>query len=62
MIEIWKQHLDKGNQVGVVLMHLLKTFDTINHSFPLAKLEANGFSANFLKLFQISVSNQFQRT
>ena len=34
MIEIWKQYLDKGKQVGVLLMDLSKAFDSINHRAP----------------------------
>ena len=37
-LETWKKHLDKREKVGVILMDLSKTFDTINHSFLLAKL------------------------
>ena len=52
MIEIWTKHLDKGNLIGVLLMNVSKGFDTINQSLLLAKLEAYGFSGNFLKLLQ----------
>ena len=34
----WKNSLDKGNQIGVILMDLSKSFDTINHILQLAKL------------------------
>ena len=40
MTEIWKKNLDKENEITVILMDLSKTFDTINHSLLLAKLEA----------------------
>ena len=39
MTEIWNQHLDKGNQVGILLMDLSRAFDTTNHSLLLAKIE-----------------------
>ena len=40
-------------------MDLSKSFDTINHSLHLAKLEAYGFS---MKLMQSYLCNRFQRT
>ena len=52
MIETWRKHLDKGEKIGVILMDLSKTFDTINHSLLLAKLDAYGFSRMSLKLMQ----------
>ena len=52
MIETWRKHLDKGEKIRVILMDLSKTFDTINHSLLLAKLDAYGFSRMSLKLMQ----------
>ena len=48
MLEKWKDTLDKGKHVGVVFMDLSKTFETINHDLPIAKLEAHWFSNNAL--------------
>ena len=61
MIETWKKHLDKGEKIGVILMDLSKSFDTINHSFLLAKLDAYGFSRTSLKLIQNYLCNMQQR-
>ena len=61
MIETWKKHLDKGEKIGVILMDLSKAFDTINHSFLLAKLDAHGFSRTYLKLIQNYLCNRQQR-
>ena len=61
MIETWKKHLDKGEKIGVILMDLSKAFDTINHSFLLAKLDAYGFSRTSLKLMQNYSCNRQQR-
>ena len=47
-----KKHLDKGEKIGVILMDHSKTFDTINQSLLLAKLNAYGFSRTSLKLMQ----------
>ena len=44
MVENWKKQLDNGEKAGVILMELSKAFDTINHSLPLAKVKAYGFS------------------
>ena len=62
MIEVWKKNLDKGNEIAVILMDLLKSFGTINHSLLLAKIEAYSFSMTSLKLMQSYLCNQFQST
>ena len=61
MIETWQKHLDKGEQIGVILMDLSKAFDTINHSLLLAKLDGYGFSRTPLKLMQNHLCNRQQR-
>ena len=45
-----------------MLMDLSKTFDTINHSLLLAKLEVYDFSITSLKLMQSYLCNRCQRT
>ena len=42
----WKLEiqLDNGEKVGVIFMDLSKTFETINHSLLLAKINSYGFS------------------
>ena len=50
MIEVREQHLDKVNQVGVLLMDLSKACDTINLRMLLAELEGYDFSLKPLKL------------
>ena len=39
MMEIWKKHLDKVYRLGLILIGLLKAFETVNHTLLLAKLE-----------------------
>ena len=43
-------------------MNLSKAFDTVNHSFLLAKLKAYGFSAQILRFLQSYLCNRFQRS
>ena len=47
--------------VGTIFMDLSKAFDTFNHSFLLAKLNACGFFLNTIKFVQIYLSQRFQR-
>ena len=49
-MEIWKKHLDNGYRLGLILMGLLKTFETVNHTLLLAKLETFDFSTSSWKL------------
>lgn len=48
--EIWEKHLNKGNRIGVIWMELSKPIKTINYSLLLTRLEAYGFSTDFLIL------------
>ena len=50
MPEKWKGALDKGENICVLFMDLLKAFDTINHNLLLAKLKAYEFLINALDL------------
>ena len=62
MLELWKEDLDKGKSVGAIFMDLSKAFDTLNHDLLIAKLEAYGFSENFLNYIQSYLRNRLQRT
>ena len=42
--EFWRQSLDKGNCVGIVVMGLLKAFDSMPRGLLIAKLPAHGVS------------------
>ena len=46
MLEKWKLVLDKGCNIGVIIMDLSKAFVTLNHELLLAKLNAYAFSEN----------------
>ena len=40
MIESWKAKLNNGSKVGVIIMDLLKAFNSLNHDLLLAKFPA----------------------
>ena len=50
-IDDWKLAMDKGKIVGTVMIDLSKVFDSIDHSFLLAKLSAYGVYGTELMLF-----------
>ena len=50
LIEKWKKILEDKDFGGAVLMDLPKAFDTLNYEFLIAKLHANGFNRDSLKL------------
>ena len=43
IIELWRALLNKGQKVGVIIMDLSETFDTLNQKLLLKKLQACGF-------------------
>ena len=62
MIEKWKEFLDKGKYVNVIIMDLSKAFDTINHYLLTAKLYEYGFSHNSMQFILSYLQNRTQRT
>ena len=48
LVENWKKNLINIEIVGTVFMDLLKAFDYIPHDLLIAKMEAYGFSEDFL--------------
>ena len=53
LIKNWKKNLANNKIVGAVFMDLEKAFDYITHDILIAKMEAYGFSGNFLTFFLI---------
>ena len=50
MIEKWRRNLDQGGICGALFTDLSKAFDCLVRDFLIAKLEAYGFTHEFLKL------------
>ena len=53
--------LDKDKKVGTRFMNLSKAFETLNHKLSVPKVNANGFSFNWIKLVQSYLPEPFQR-
>ena len=63
MIESWKDKLNNGSRVGVIIMDLSKAFDSLNHDLLLAKLEAYGLdnnAVNFMRSYLINKASALQ--
>ena len=61
MLEQWKRALDKGEYISPLFMDLSNAFDTINHDLLIAKLKADGFSKEALKLMKSYLKNWKQK-
>ena len=61
MIEKQKHALDKGKKFGTIFIDLSKAFDTLNHNFILAELNAYDFSFKAIKFIESYLSERFQR-
>ncbi len=60
-VESWKRALDRGVNVGAIMMDLSKAFDCLYHELLIAKLSVYSFSNNAYKFFLNYLSNQQQR-
>ena len=58
--EYIKNEIDKGNQVGMLLLDLQKAFDTVQHTILLRKLKALGMSDHTVRWFESYLSNRSQ--
>ena len=61
MIEGWKTQLNKRNKIGVIIMDLLKTFDTLNHNLLAAKRKPYGLDSNPALFIKSYLTNKYQR-
>ena len=61
MIESWKVRLSNGSKVGVIMMDLSKTFDSLNHELLLAKLKAYGLDSNSVTFLESYFTSKLQR-
>ena len=62
MIGKWRQCLNKGGVIGVLLTDLSKGFGSISHVLLIIKLAAYGFDYNSLQMLKSSLSNRKQGT
>ena len=60
-IESWKAKLNNGSKVGVKIIDLSRTFDSLNHDLLLAKLEAYGLDNNAVRFMRSYLINRLQR-
>ena len=62
MIESLRVLLNKGQNIGAIIMDLSKAFDTLNHKLLLKKLQAYGFDKKSLSFIESYFINRKQRT
>ena len=61
MIASWNVRLNNGSKIGVMIMDLSKTFDSLNHELLLAKLNAYGLDSNSVTFMRSYLTNRLQR-
>ena len=61
LIESWRQDLNKGKTVGLVMLDLSKAFDLIPHNLLLDKLKVYDLSTQSLNLIKDYLSGRRQR-
>ena len=61
MIASWNVRLNNGSKIGVMIMDLSKTFDSLNHELLLAKLKAYGLDSNSVTFMRSYLTNRLQR-
>ena len=61
MKENWKRQLNKRKKIGVIIMDLSKTFDTLNHNLLVSKLRAYGINLNATSFKKSYPPNRCQR-
>lgn len=61
LTETWKNALDRGLKIGVLLIDFRKAFDTVNHTILLEKLKAIGISGDLFSWLEdyMSARKQF---
>ena len=60
LTETWKNALDRGLKVGVLLIDVRKAFDTVNHTILLEKLKAIGISCEMFSWLEDYISARKQ--
>ena len=56
----WKAKLNNGSKFEVIIMDLLKAFDSLNHDLSFAKLEAYGLDNNAVSFIRSCLTNRLQ--
>ena len=62
LLEKWRQSLDQGLELGVLLTDLSKAFDCLSHELLAARLSAYGVHISAVRFIYDYLSNRKQRT